>query len=140
MQALVSVKINGASIEKDLALFGKKAEKVYAQAVQVAAQKFRDNTKELPPVSAKRTGYNAKGMPTDKGNLRSSIKRRRISALAAGVFVGRPAEKYGIHVHQGHKTRGGKQIPARPFFQWSLEMGGQKMIDDVMKKFAKLLP
>ena len=129
------IPVNAGKIERDLAMYGEKAVKVYAEAVRVGGQKFRDHTKKMRPVSSRTTGWSTKGMPTDTGNLRKSIRAKRISRLAAGVGIGAAAQKYGWRVHEG-AVRGGK---ARPFFEWSAEMGGQREVDRVFEHYSKQL-
>lgn len=119
-------------MERELKRFPVKAQQVFGRAVMLAGSALRDNTKKLRPVSAKTTGYGVKGIPVDTGRLRQSILSRRLSLLAAGVIA---PVKYASAVHQG--TR---KMPARPFFAWSLQLGGQKKIDAVFEKASKLLP
>lgn len=119
-------------IQNDLRKFPKKAKLIYGDAVQKAGLAFQRHTKTLPPVSAKTTGYDARGMPVDTGHLRRNIKKRRIQQLAAGVFGG---AKYSKFVHQGTS-----KMRKRPFFQWSLELGGFRKIDAIIKTASKLLP
>jgi len=85
------------------------------QALQRSAQVWRDDTKKMPPVSASRTGYGAKGIPVAPkhgGTLRQMIQSRRVSSIAAEVFGG---AQYTPFVHEGTS-----KMPARPFFEWSL--------------------
>lgn len=124
--------VNAGKIEKDLALFPKKAARVYGQAVQRAAELLRDDTKRLRPVSKATTGFNTKGIPVDTGRLRQSIHKKRLSQLAAGVF---PNARYGKFVHDGTA-----RMPPRPYFQWALELGTQKKIDDIFEQYSLLLP
>jgi hypothetical protein len=118
----VFVRVNGLNdVQRNLALFPDLARKEYAEAVKRGGQTLADETKRMRPVSAKTTGYGAKGIPVDSGRLRQSIRSRSLSLLAAGVspFVG-----HGIHVHEGTN-----KMPARHFFDWALELGAQKKID-----------
>lgn len=127
----VTVK-NAGLIEKQLLLFPEKAEKVFSQAVQRSAEALRDDVKKLPPVSAKTTGYGAKGIPVDTGFLRQSIRKKNINKLAAGVS---PKARYGAPVHDGTK-----HMQARPFFEWALELGSQEKIDNIFDRYAKMIP
>lgn len=131
------IPVNAGKIEKDLALYGQRAEREYGEAVQIAGQRYRDFVKQMQAVSAPRDGYSARGIPVASGNLRRSIRSRKISNLAAGVGIGKPAEKYGHVIHDG--SRRYSKVRARPFFQWALDMGALKLIDDtilaVMKRF-----
>lgn len=116
------------------------------RGIQLAGEDFRDFTKRMPPVSARTTGYNARGMPKDLGDLARSIKKRRIQMLAAGVFTD---AKHAVPVHEGVRPftlnrsvyiRGvgwrfigvHPGMPRRPFFDWSLEMGALDRIDKIM--------
>ena len=131
MQIEVKV-INGDKIRKDLMRFPEKAKKVYGDAVQRSAEKLRDMTKQLSPVSKAKTGFGAKGIPVDTGRLRQSIYKRQIQQLAAGVY---PKVKYGGYVHEGTS-----KMPARPYLQWALELGAQKAIDAIFERYATMLP
>ena len=131
MQVIIKVK-GLTQVQKDLAQFPEKAKSVYDNAIQQAGREFRDFTKTLPPVSVRTTGYDAKGMPTDIGNMASRITKRKIQALAAGVVGG---AHYSGYVHEG--TR---KMRARPYFEWSLELGGLTKIDDILKRASKLIP
>jgi hypothetical protein len=93
--------------------------------VDRAAETLRDHTKRLPPVSAARTGYSAKGIPVDTGRLRQSIQKRKTQLLAAevGAYV-----RYAGHVHDGTS-----RVPPRPFLLWSLELGGLRRIEEVVQ-------
>jgi hypothetical protein len=125
-------------IERDLTLFPEKATKIYAVAVQRAGIAYRDFVKQMRAVSAPRDGYSAKGIPVDSGNLRRAIRSRRIGLLAAGVGIGKPAEAYGAAVHDG--TPRTDRVKPRPFFEWALEDGAQREIDDIMNQAMLLLP
>ena len=94
------------------------------KAIDRSAEALRDNTKKLPAVSAKRTGYGAKGIPVDSGRMRQSIQKKKTQLLAAevGAYV-----KYSRYVHDGT----GK-VPARLFFQFSYEMGGRQRIEELV--------
>jgi len=56
-------------------------------AIERSAEAIRDDTKRLPPVSAKTTGYETHGIPVDTGRMRQSIQKRKLALLAAGVFA-----------------------------------------------------
>ena len=134
---MTSVQIEISGVEKivrDLERYPQKAAQVYGNAVQQAGSVYRDYTKALPAVSASRTGYGAKGMPVDTGRLRGSIQKKKLQALAVGIG---PTVKYGKFVHGGVDSR---SVPARPFMEWSLELGAQKMIDAIFIRASSLLP
>lgn len=138
---------NAGLIEKQLALFPQKAEKVFGIAVVRSGEALRDHTKKLRHVSAKTTGYGVKGIPVDTGRLRQSIHSKRLRKLAVGVF---PKVKYGVYVHDGtHRSHSSYDdymqdssngIPPRPFFVWALELGAQKEIDDIFDRYSRMLP
>lgn len=90
------------------------------KALDRSSQIWRDETKKMDPVSAKTTGYGAKGIPVDTGRLRQSIQARRVSSVAAEVYT--PVE-YASTIVEG---RG--KMPPRPFFDWSLEFGAMEKI------------
>jgi hypothetical protein len=95
-------------------------------------QSWRDNTKKMPAVSAKTTGYGEHGIPVDSGRLRQSIQSRRLSAVAAGVYS---PVRYASSVHEGTS-----RMPPRPFFQWSFEMGTQQDIERIVtEEFSRLV-
>jgi len=127
----VTVK-NAAKIENDFKRWPEKSTAVYTKAVNEASAKFRDMTKSLPPVSASRTGWDAKGIPVDTGDLRGRINYRKVAGIAAGLFS---AAAHGVPVHEGTPT-----MKARPYFQWALELGAQKAIDAIFARASKLLP
>lgn len=136
MKITVIAPPNAKKIQRDLKLFPEKAKKIYGDAIMDAGIKYRDFVKQMRPVSAPRDGYEAKGIPLATGNLRRSIRSRRIMALAVGIGIGIPSEKYGAAVHEGR----GKKVPGRPFFQWALEMGAEKEIHAIMMDASKKLP
>jgi HK97 gp10 family phage protein len=130
---MITVKVSGLEeVQRNLKMFPQISQKHYAQAVTTGAQKLRDTTKTMPPVSVSRTGYNAKGIPVAPkygGTMRQSITTRKIALLASGVFVGGNAQHYGIYVHEGTY-----KMKARPFFEWSLyAYGALKKIDALFK-------
>src|SRR3712207_391362 len=98
-----------------------RAVRAFDLAVDRAAEALRDTTRQLPPVSARRIGYGERGIPVDSGRMRQAIQKRKTQLLAAevGAFV-----KYSGYVHDGT----GK-MPARPFFEWSFQMGGEAAIE-----------
>jgi hypothetical protein len=101
--------------------------KALSRSIALSAQTLRDDTKKLPPVSARGTGYGAKGIPVDTGRMRQSIIARQISQFAAGVAA--PVH-YAKYVHDGT----GK-VPARPFFQYALEdFGTLKKIEIIFNE------
>jgi HK97 gp10 family phage protein len=122
---MMTIQIKGGKdVLKNLMKYPEVAKRHYARAVDVGAQILRDDTKKMPAVSASRTGYDAKGIPVDTSRMRTSINKRKIALLAAGV---RTNTKYGVFVHEGTK-----KMKARPFFEWALkDFGVQKKIDDL---------
>ena len=81
----------------------------------------------MPDVSARTTGYGAKGIPVDTGRLKASIERRKVQLLAAEVYAG---TDYSRYVHDGTE-----KVPARPFFQWALQdFGGIGKIEVVLSQ------
>ncbi len=96
------------------------------RAVERSGQALRDDTKRLPPVSAKRTGYDARGIPVDSGRMRQSIQSRQITAIAAEIFA---PVNYSGYVHDGTS-----RVPARPFFDWALEAGTAERIAQIFDK------
>lgn len=97
------------------------------KGINRAAEVLRDETKRMPPVSAKTTGYGAPGIPVDTGRLRQSIQKQQLSLLAAGVVV--PVD-YAQHVYEGTS-----KMPGRPFFKWVLEdFNGLAMVQAVLNE------
>lgn len=90
------------------------------------AQTWADETKKMPPVSAKTTGYDAKGMPVDSGLTRQKIHSFRAALMAAGV---KATTNYASHIREGTS-----KMPARDFFLFALEdFGALKKIDDIVE-------
>lgn len=107
--------------------FDRAVERILERGVQA----WRDNSKKLPPVSAKTTGYGEKGIPVDSGRLRQSIQSRRISSIAAEVYT---PVKYASHVHDGTS-----RVPERPFFVWSFEFGTQVDLERIVtEEFSRI--
>jgi HK97 gp10 family phage protein len=122
-------------ILRELTSFPSGSKKVFGEAVKRSSEVLRDFTKKLPPVSAARTGYAAKGIPVAPkhgGTLRQSIQNRKLALLAAGVF---PGANYGVHVHEGTS-----KMPARPFLDWALELGAEEMIDKIFEEAVSKFP
>lgn len=95
------------------------------RAVNEAAEVLRDETKRLPPVSAKTTGYDQPGIPVDTGRMRQSIQKRRLALMAAEIYV---PTQYSHFVHSGTS-----KMPARPFLLWELEeFGGKEKVEDIL--------
>ena len=93
-------------------------------ALDHSAEALRDQTKQLPPVSARTTGHDAKGIPVETGRMRQSVQKRRVALMAAEVYVG---TNYGIHVHEGTS-----RVPSRPFFRWLLDdFQGREVIANI---------
>ncbi len=85
---------------------------------------WRDGTKKMPPVSATRDGYNAKGMPVATGLTRQEINARRLQDLATGVFGGT--------YYSGFVQQGTSRVPPRDFFAWALELGVWEQIQAIV--------
>lgn len=124
-----------AVVKRDFARWPTESKAVYGKAVNRAMQEYERYVKQMPPVSARTTGYgNRRGMPTDTNDLRRSIKSKPMPQLgiAAGTYskIG-----HAIPVHEGTK-----RMPARPFFEWALKMGADKIIHNVIEKASQTLP
>jgi HK97 gp10 family phage protein len=117
---------------RELKGYPEKATDIFGKAVNRAAEKLRDFTKTMPPVSVARTGYDAKGIPVASGRMRQSVQKLNVSLLAAGVTA---RTKYAPFVHDGT----GK-MKARPFFDWALELGALEQIDKIFNDAASRLP
>lgn len=89
------------------------------RTVDLMGQELRDYAKTLPPVSAKRTGYEPRGIPVDTGRLRQSIEKRKTQLLAVDVAA---ATAYSKFVHDGTG-----RMPPRPFFVWSAELDQDRL-------------
>jgi hypothetical protein len=95
------------------------------RGMQKASQALRDETKKMPPVSAKRTGYAALGIPVDTGLTRQRIVSRKNGPLDYSDVA---ETDYSGAVHDGTAN-----MPARPFFQWLLtDFGGFEKVEDVV--------
>jgi len=78
-------------------------------------------------VSAKTTGYGAKGIPVDSGRMRQSIHKRRISNIAAGVVT---PVGYGEKVRFGAATMLGRES-----LHFALEdFGAMAKIDGIVQE------
>lgn len=92
------------------------------RAVFISATHIRDITKQIPPVSAKRTGYAALGIPVDTGLMRQRLISRKNGVMDASVTA---ETDYSKMVHDGTS-----RMPARPFFTWTLQnFGGLESIE-----------
>lgn len=89
------------------------------KTVDLMGQELRDYTKNLPAVSAKGTGYGARGIPVDTGRMRQSIEKRKVQLMAVDIAA---ATNYSRFVHEGT----GK-MPGRPFFQWAAELDQDRL-------------
>ena len=134
----IDITVSGANFEADLKRFGKKAIAAYARGVQIAGARYRDYLKSMRPVSVKTSGYSARGMPTDTGRMKNSMRSRRLKKLAVGVGPsvggGRRGSKYPFYVHEGTS-----KMKARPYMKWALEMGAHKVINRTMKNVSNQL-
>lgn len=100
-------------------------QRAVGEGIDKASAFLRDEVKRMPPVSAKTTGYGAKGIPVATGLTRQSIQKKRVALMAAEVFAG---TRYSGFVHQGTS-----RMPARPFFEWELnEFGGLQKVGAIM--------
>lgn len=117
----MDVKVTGLKeMQSMLKQFPADAPQVFGDAVQKAGARLRDEVKGLSNI------------PVKTGRMRQSINSRRIALLASGVFVG---TDYGVYVHEGTS-----KMPPRPFFQWALQGGAMKAINDIFASAMKLLP
>lgn len=113
----VSIRIEG--LDKIAAMVSPaRFERAAQRGLERSSQVWRDETKKMPPVSAKTTGYDAIGIPVDTGRLRQSIQARQVSAVAAEVYA--PVQ-YADAVHDGSS-----RVPARPFLEWSADRSTEK--------------
>lgn len=97
------------------------------EGIDRASQLVRDGVKDMPPVSAKTTGYGPEGVPVDTGRLRQSVRATKTALFGAEIDA--PVD-YADYVHEGTS-----KMPARPFFEWFLDdFGGTKMIEDTMEQ------
>ena len=103
-----------------------KFDRAVARGLDRSVQIWRDDVKTMPAVSAATTGYGAKGIPVDTGRLRQSVQARRTGLLAAGVVA--PLQ-YASYVEEGTS-----KMPARPFFEWALELGALQKMEDAMNR------
>ena len=89
--------------------------------------------------------------PVDTGFMLNKVGHQRVGKMGAVMFV---ATRYAVVVHQGIETDiplakpvnvympgiGWRRIsvikarPARPFIEWALKGGAQKLMDDRMRK------
>lgn len=96
------------------------------KAIQQSAEVLRDKTKLMPPVSAKTTGYGVPGIPVDTGRMRQAIQSEKLGLMAAGVIAN---TDYSGVVHDGSG-----RMPARPFFQYLLDIfGGLQTLDAIIQ-------
>jgi len=122
---MTTIEISGLdSIQKMLS--GALQQQTFDRILDRCAQAWADETKKMPAVSAKTTGYGTKGIPVDTGRLRQSIHSKRISSIAAGVVA--PVQ-YASYIHAGT----GK-MPDRPFFDWALELGGLRRMEGIVNE------
>ncbi len=86
---------------------------------------LRDAAKRMPPVSAKRTGYAALGIPVDTGLTRQKIVSKKNGPLDYSDVA---ETNYSGYVHDGTS-----RMPARPFFAWLLhDFGGLDKLEVVV--------
>ena len=96
------------------------------RAMDRASSLLRDETKRMPAVSAKTTGYAALGIPVDTGRMRQSIQKRKIGTFEYEVYAD---TNYSAFIHEGTG-----RMPARPFFTWLLnDFGGVQMLEIVLQ-------
>ena len=143
----VTVSITGLdAIEKALA--PEEFDRSVRRALELSAQAWRDDTKKLPPVSAKRDGWAAKGLPVDTGSMAQRIQVETVDDQGASV---RAKTNYSKAVHDGSPPHdinssvfipgvGWRYIkkhpgnPARPFFDYALESGTLKRIEKIFQE------
>lgn len=123
---MLTVEIKG--LEKFQAMLEpKRFDRACDRILDRGAQTWADETKKMPAVSAKTTGYDAKGMPVDSGLTRQSIHAFRAALLASGV---KASTNYASHIRDGTS-----KMPARDFFLFALEdFGAMKKIDDIVNE------
>lgn len=107
------------------------------RALELSAQAWRDDTKRLPAVSARKDGYDAKGIPVDTGSMAQRIQVESVSENQAVIAA---KTNYSKAVHDGvapYDLNRSVFIPgvgwrfikkhpgfkARPFFDYALEAG-----------------
>jgi hypothetical protein len=118
----INVSVRGlAEARRALRRAGVQGVRIMNGAIQDGARDYRDFLKRMRPVSARTTGYGVKGLPKDKGDLARQIQKRKLQMMAAGVYGG---AEYDPFVQEGTK-----KMPARPYMEWGLEMGGQRVIE-----------
>src|SRR4051812_13297665 len=101
-------------------------------AVERSAEAIRDDTKRLPAVSAKTTGYEAHGIPVDTGRMRQAIQKKKLGLLTVGV--------YADTNYSGAVSQGTSRMPPRPFFEWELnEFGGKEKIKRIVSSTLQQL-
>lgn len=131
---MISVAVSIGNLDALVARFSAAASRLddtLDEAVDAAAAAVRDHTKLMSPVSSKTTGYGAIGIPVDTGLMRQSIQKTKQQRLAAGVVA---ATNYSGFVQSGTS-----RMPARPFFEWSLETGGTELIRSVFSEHISRL-
>jgi len=120
---MTTIEISGLDSVARL-LSGPVQQQTYDRILDRSAQAWADETKKMPAVSARTTGYGAKGIPVDTGRLRQSIHAKRISSIAAGVVA--PVQ-YASYIHGGTGN-----MPDRPFFEWALELGVLRRMEGIV--------
>jgi hypothetical protein len=102
-------------------------QKAISLATKRSAERLRDDTKLLPPVSAKTTGYEAEGIPVDTSRMRNAIHTFDVSLLAAGVIadVG----------YSGYVRDGTSKMPGRDFFAFALQSGTREKIKQIYEEY-----
>lgn len=98
-----------------------------------SSQDLRDMGKQMPPVSARRTGYAALGIPVDTGLTRQKLVSRKNASLDYSDVA---ETDYSGHVHDGTS-----RMPARPFWFWLLKnFGGLETVEQnltrALRKFT----
>ena len=117
---MLSVSLNLTGIDKLQSVFdSKRFDEQLVKTMRQATQLYADETKKLPPVSAKTTGYGAKGIPVDTGRMRQGIRPLDVVAVAAGVTGAVIADTN----YSGLVQDGTSKMPPRPFFRFAYELG-----------------
>src|SRR3954470_10867520 len=125
---MITVQISG--LDKIIQNIGPaQTQKAISLATKRSAERLRDDTKLLPPVSAKTTGYEAEGIPVDTSRMRNAIHTFDVSLLATGVIadVG----------YSGYVRDGTLKMPGRDFFAFALQSGTREKIKQIYEDYLK---
>jgi hypothetical protein len=123
---ILTVKVEG--LQRMIQNLGQaNVERAVSLATKRSAEKLRDDTKLLPPVSAKTTGYEAEGIPVDTSRMRNAIHTFDVALFAAGVIadVG----------YSGYVRDGTANMPGRDFFAFALQTGTREKIKQIYEDY-----